>query len=321
VLANLTLDGLEAWLREKYPKGSYASRKAKVNLIRFADDFIITGTSKELLEEEIKPLVEAFLQERGLALSPEKTHITHITDGFDFLGQHIRQYNDILLIKPSQKTIKTFLTNIREVIKGNAQATAGHLIVLLNPKIRGWANYHQHVNSKATFEKIDHAIFQTLWQWAKRRHPDKSRQWVKAKYFRTNGSRDWLFFGEQDGKTVQLCLATNTPIKRHRKIKGEANPYDPVWEVYFEERLGLKMADNLRQRRQLIRLWKEQNGLCPVCNQKITKLTGWHNHHIVWRTHGGPDTAQNRLLLHPQCHHQVHSLGLPVVKPRPAKGV
>src|SRR5258706_15551865 len=100
-MANLTLDGLEARLREKYPKASFRSRKAKVNLVRFADDFIITGASKELLETEVRPLVETFLQERGLTLSTEKTRITHITDGFDFLGQNIRQYNDgKILVKP-----------------------------------------------------------------------------------------------------------------------------------------------------------------------------------------------------------------------------
>ena len=103
---------------------------------------------------------------------------------------------------------------------------------------------------------------------------------------------------------------------RHRKIKGEANPYDPQWEIYFEERLGLKMLDTLQGRRQLRRLWIEQDGLCPVCQQKITELTGWHNHHIMWRSHGGTDTIDNRVLLHPTCHRQVHTQGISVVKPR-----
>jgi RNA-directed DNA polymerase len=319
-LANLTLDGLEACLRERYPKAR--RQNAMVNLVRYADDFIITGASKELLENEIRPLVEEFMQERGLELSPEKTHITHITDGFDFLGQNIRKYqNGKLLIKPSQKNIKTFLANLREVIRGNAQVTAGQLIVKLNPKIRGWANYHRHVSSKQTFVKVDHAIFQALWQWAKRRHPKKSRCWVKKKYFGSRGSRNWVFYGEAKGKRVQLRFASGVHIKRHQKIKGEANPYDLEWEIYFEKRIGVKMADNLKGRRQLLRLWKEQNGICPVCRQKITKLTGWHNHHIVWRAYGGSDKAENRVLLHPNCHNQVHSLGLSVVKPRPDKGV
>jgi RNA-directed DNA polymerase len=84
-----------------------------------------------------------------------------------------------VLCKPSRKNIKTFLTNIREVIKDNAQATTGHLIAMLNPKIRGWANYHQHASSKKIFVKIDHAIFVALWQWAKRRHPNKGNRWIK----------------------------------------------------------------------------------------------------------------------------------------------
>ena len=119
---------------------------------------------------------------------------------------------------------------------------------------------------------------------------------------------------------VRLLDAAGTPIKRHVKIKGEANPYDPKWEIYFEERLGVKMIENLPGRRQLLHLWQEQKGICPMCNQKITKLTGWHNHHIVWRTNGGTDEAKNRVLLHPNCHSQVHSQGLEVVKPRPDKG-
>jgi RNA-directed DNA polymerase len=326
VIANLALDGLEAKLREKYPKASNASRKAKVNLVRFADDFIITGSSKELLEKEIKPLVEQFMKERGLELSQEKTHITHITNGFDFLGQNIRKYQDgKVLVKPSKKNVKTFLAKIRKLIRENAQATAGNLIVQLNPKIRGWANYHRHVSSKQTFVKVDDAIFRALWQWAKRRHPKKPGRWVKDKYFHSIGQRNWVFCGEveeQDGTTrnVQLFSTHTVPIERHTKIKGDANPYDPAWEMYFEERLGVKMVHNLKGKRQLIYLWKEQNGLCPICHQKITKLTGWNNHHIVRRVDGGADRRENRVLLHPNCHRQVHSQGLSVVKPRPVKG-
>ena len=326
VIANLALDGLEAKLREKYPKASNASRKAKANLVRFADDFIITGSSKEVLEKEIQPLVEQFMKERGLELSQEKTHITHITTGFDFLGQNIRKYQDgKVLVKPSKKNVKTFLAKTRKLIKENAQATAGNLIVQLNPKIRGWANYHRHVSSKQTFVKVDDAIFRALWQWAKRRHPKKPGRWVKDKYFHTIGQRNWVFCGEveeQDGTTrnVQLFYAHTVPIERHPKIKGDANPYDPTWEMYFEERLGVKMVQNLKGKRQLISLWKEQNGLCPICHQKITKLTGWNNHHIERRVDGGADRRENRVLLHPNCHRQVHSQGLSVVKPRPVKG-
>ena len=329
VLANLTLDGLERRLMEIYPKTNKKRRVAKVNFIRFADDFIITGKSKEVLEQEVKPLVEDFMKERGLTLSPEKTIITHIEEGFDFLGQNIRKYQHgkqhKLLMTPSKKNVQAFLEKIRATIKTNQSASAGALIVQLNPIIRGWANYHRHVVSSATFKSVDGAIYQCLWQWAQRRHRNKYAQWIKRKYFHSSGRKNWVFSGEIEGKegetkSVRLFYAALLPIERHTKIKGDANPYDPKFESYFEERLGVKMAHDLQGRQKLLHLWKQQRGICPVCQQKITKITGWHNHHIIWRSLGGSDHMDNRVLLHPNCHRQVHSQRLKVVKPCPAKG-
>jgi len=320
VLANLTLDGLERELRALYPARSWSAMKAQVNLVRFADDFIVTGKTKELLETVVKPLIERFLRERGLELSQEKTSITHIEDGFDFLGQNVRKYNGTLLIKPSKKNVKTFLEKVRKVVKANPTLPAGKLVLALNPIIRGWAQYHRHVASKATFSFVDHAIYQVLWRWAKRRHPKKSRKWIAKKYFRTIGADNWMFHGEATGQDRVLLKAARVRIRRHVKVKSEANPYDPKWEPYFERRLELKIDATLKGRRQLLRLWKEQNGICPVCEQRITELTGWHNHHIVWRVMGGSDRDENRVLLHPNCHRQVHSRGLYVEKPRPARG-
>jgi RNA-directed DNA polymerase len=321
VIANLALDGLERLLRGQYPPNTRRAKRAKVNVVKYADDFIITGSSYELLEQEVKPLVAQFLHDRGLELAPQKTRITHIEDGFDFLGQHVRKYAGKLLIKPARKNVKTFLGKIRQIVKANAQATAGNLIAQLNPVIRGWANYHRHVVSKATFFDTDTAIFKILWAWATRRHPKKAGRWIAEKYFRTRNGRQWTFVGTRVGAKGQpheltLGRAGDVPIQRHVKIKGAANPYDPQWEVYFEERLGVKMTQALKGRRQLLYLWKQQAGLCPVCHQQITRLTGWHNHHIVWRTHGGSDTAANRVLLHPNCHRQVHSRELDVPPPR-----
>lgn len=326
VLANLTLDGLETKLRAKYPKDSRANRTAKVNLVRFADDFIISGSTKELLENEIKPLVAEFMAARGLQLAQDKSHISHIETGFDFLGHNLRKYQGKLIIKPAKKNVKACLTKVRKFIKANKQARAGYLLLHLNPIIRGWANYHRHQASKQTFAKVDHAIHLNLWQWARRRHPNKSRLWIKKKYFRSIENRQWVFCGQITDKNgvsrqIHLVKAQQVPIKRHTKIIGQANPYDPAWELYFEQRLGLTMEHNLKGRRQLLYLWQQQNGICPICQQKITQLTGWHNHHIIWRVKGGCDKAENRLLLHPDCHRQVHSQRLEVVKPRPSSGV
>ncbi|HLF27737.1 MAG TPA: group II intron reverse transcriptase/maturase [Anaerolineae bacterium] len=326
VLANMTLDGLEQKLKEKFHRKNGRSPCPKVHLVRYADDFIVTGKTKEMLEYEVLPVVKEFLAERGLELSAEKTCITHVEDGFDFLGQNIRKYDGKLLIKPSKKNQQAFLKKVRTIIKASKSATAGQLITQLNPVIQGWANYHQHVASKRTLSNMDSAIFEALWRWAKRRHPNKNAGWVRKKYFGTHGGRNWAFTGvveEPNGKPriVRLISAAKTPIRRHVKVKAEANPYDPTWEVYFEHRLGVQMASNLRGRRKLLNLWKSQNGICPVCGQKITKLTGWHRHHIVWKSKGGGDEADNQVLLHPNCHSRVHSQKMTVVKPRPARGV
>ncbi len=325
VLANLALDGMEQLLKAAYPRRRNKT-DGLVNLIRYADDFIITGRTKELLEQKIRPLVEAYLNERGLELSQEKTRITNIADGFDFLGQNVRKYDGKLLIKPSRKNIKAFLEKVREIIKTNQQASAANLILQLNPVIRGWALYHRHVVSKVIFSKVDHAIFGSLWRWARRRHPHKSLRWVKEKYFGHFGNRNWVFHGATTGPEsrshiVRLFYASDVPIKRHIKVKGEANPYDPQWEAYFERRMDVRMVAELVGQRRLLSLWQEQGGRCPVCRQRITRATGWHSHHLQWRVNGGSDGLENRVLLHPDCHRQVHHRKLKVVKPRAAKRV
>jgi RNA-directed DNA polymerase len=325
-LANCALDGLERLLREKFPAGkrlkSLGGGKPCVNLVRYADDFVITSKSKELLEGEIKPLVEQFLQERGLELSPTKTVITHVEHGFDFLGQNVRRYpNGKLLIKPSKKNVGTFLNGIRRIIKDAHGVSAADLTDQLNPKIRGWTNYHRHVVSKHTFGHVDRHIFSSLWQWARRRHPNKSPRWFKPKYFDRRGNRDWSFFGEtcdDEGRPNKVWLyhAKSTPIKRHVKVKGEANPYDPTYETYFEEREGAHMLETFRGTRTLRYLWHEQRGLCTQCNTKITRITGWRLHYCVPRVMGGTTGATNCVLLHPECHDRVHRQCLPVSKPR-----
>ena len=326
VIANMALDGLEQLLARHFPKRRKAGIQAKVNLVRYADDFIVTGVSQELLEQEVKPLVEQFLRERGLELSPEKTIITHIDQGFDFLGQTVRRYQEgkqmKFFITPSKKNVKAFLSKLRQRIKESRSETAAELISDLNPQIRGWAMYHRHVVSKQVFHDVDHALFQTLWAWARRRHRNKPRRWIKAKYFCQVGLNHWVFTGmlkEEDGqmRAIRLFAASSIRIQRHTKIRAQANPHDPAWESYFEKRLDLHMFATLAGKRWLQHLWKEQAGLCPVCQQKITKITGWHSHHILWRSKGGSDGAENRVLVHPTCHQQIHSQDIFVGKPRP----
>ncbi len=323
VIANMALDGLSQQLLERFPK-SKRGDSPKVNLARYADDFVVTGVTKDLLEQEVKPFIEVFMEERGLSLSQEKTIITHIKDGFDFLGQHVRKYKSgVVRTTPSKKNVKAFLKKVRGMIETHKNSSAGHVIVKLNPVIRGWATYHRFGASSKTFNSVDSAIFKKLWQWAKRRHPHKNATWVRKKYFTTQGTRNWVFTGEvkdEEGNTkrVHLRRASEVKIQWHTLIQGGANPFDPAWETYFEKRLDVKTERNLTGKRQLLALWKEQNGACPMCHQKITKITGWHSHHLIWRSKGGTSRAENRMLLHPNCHMQLHSQGLHVEKPCPS---
>jgi len=220
--------------------------------VRYADDFVITASNRELLESKVRPLVEEFLLQRGLELSKEKTRITHLSEGFDFLGQNVRSFRSKTIIRPSGKNIKRFLDRLRTLIKANAQATTANLIRLLNPKVRGWANYHRHVCSKDTFEHVDKQLFDCLWRWARRRHlrDGKGAKWVAQRYFTSKDNQRWAFYGDEAApsgqpKRLWLYQAASTPIKRHYKIKGDANPYSPVWQEYFHRRRKGGLEDTL----------------------------------------------------------------------------
>lgn len=234
ILANLALDGLEERLQTELGSQYRYRRILKMNFVRYADDFVISCTSKEALEEEVKPLLRKFLAERGLKLSEEKTKITRIDEGFDFLGFNIRDYRLKLLIKPSKESVIRFLREVKAIFDSNKTAKQSQLILLLNLKIRGWCNYYRHVVSKETFSYIGSRVWQMCWQWSVRRHPNKNRWWIKDKYFKTVGNRNWRF---ADLETEDfLIIPESIPIVRHVKIQKNAEVYNPLWDKYFELR-------------------------------------------------------------------------------------
>jgi RNA-directed DNA polymerase len=239
-LANMTLDGLESAVRKA------ASKNSKVNVIRYADDFIVTADAKEVLQQQVIPAIRSFLKERGLNLSGKKTKITRIEDGFNFLGQHLRKYGDKLLITPSKNSVRSMINKVRWIMKAGLGSKTSEMIRKLNSAIRGWANYHRHVCSKATFSHIDNCIHMNLWRWAARRHKAKGRRWIWRRYFRTVGTRSWVFFASEKAENgrsriIDLLFANMTRITRHVKIRAEANPYDREWQHYFAVRLAGKV--------------------------------------------------------------------------------
>jgi len=321
-LANVTLNGLErgldAHLRAKFSVAK--AKKLKINLVRYADDFVITGVSKEILANEVRPWVEAFLVVRGLQLSEEKTRITHIDQGFDFLGWNFRKYSGKFLIKPSKKNAQAFYRKVAETISGNKTVKQESLIRLLNPMLRGWAQYHCPVSAKRAYSRMEHLVFQRLWRWSRRRHPQKNTGWVRKKYFHSVGDRQWVFavpVVRTDGSNglLDLYQISGMVIKWHTKIKGEFNPFDPRWEQYGEKLRQGRMWESMRYRKQWAGLYMSQGGRCAHCGTALTDETGWHDHHLEYRMHGGTDALANRVLLHPHCHQQVHAGRIAVTKP------
>ncbi|MCU0835994.1 MAG: HNH endonuclease [Chromatiaceae bacterium] len=151
---------------------------------------------------------------------------------------------------------------------------------------------------------MDHSIFRALWNWAKRRHPNKGQRWIRERYFRQGGTRSWVF---ACGDAVLMRLS-DLRIQRHVKIAANANPHEPEWETYFEDRLKVSMSATQMGKRKLQWLWNRQEGHCPQCGQAISKATGWHVHHVVPKALGGSDKPHNLSLLHPNCHRQLHCL-------------
>jgi RNA-directed DNA polymerase len=234
VLANLTLDGLEAAIR-----AAIDPKHDKVNFIRYADDFDVTAASKEILEQKVIPAIVTFLHPRGLTLSEEKTLITHITQGFNFLGQNVRKYGQKLLIKPTRQSVRSVLEKARLRIKQGHGKKAELLIRKLNPLLRGWSNYHRHVVSKRVFARVDYYVHQMLWRWARREHSKQSAAWIRKRYFSADPKGAFsLRVKDRQGQIQELKVyrAASTKIEHHIKVRGTANPYDPQDTEYFEKR-------------------------------------------------------------------------------------
>jgi RNA-directed DNA polymerase len=267
ILANQTLNGMESMLRKTFQiqkrtrEGGYYN--PKVNLIRYADDFIVTAADRETAEKA-KEAVKEFIAARGLRLSEEKTLITEIHEGFDLLGWNFRKYKEKLLIKPSKKSERKVVKNLRETIRKYQGASQDVLISKLNPQITGWSTYHQGAIAKNAFSKIDSVMFRMLWKWAVKRHPNKGKKWVKNRYWKTEKNRRWVFRGEQK----RLKQMADLKIVRHVPLKLDMNPY--IDSSYFENRKKKLEANKLTGGTKQV--WNRQHGKCPQCKEIMDKI-------------------------------------------------
>ena len=302
ILGNRVLDGLEAVVRGE---GRF-NRNHKINFIRYADDFIVTASSKEVLVEVIWPKIDAFLKQRGVALSEEKTKITHISEGFDFLGQNIRKPptqtgRGKLRITPGKQSLKQIKAKVSEICKSSKGLSQEQLIDKLNPVLRGWANYHRHSICAQSFAQLDSHVWDRVFRWGRRRHPNKTGQWIANRYFIHTKRQRWIFADRANGKRL-IRVASAIKYKRHIKVKAEANPFDEAWDDYFTERNQRQMSEKLFG--QHAKALKRTNGVCMVCKQTIQSEEEYDLHHV--NGNHRDNRIENLALLHSNCHRQIH---------------
>ena len=329
LLANVALTTLDNFCLKQY--GTDTPSRQTNPIVRYADDFAIVCKSKRIAVEIKTGIAEHLKEKVELTLSEEKTSITHITKGFNFLGFNIRKYLDknaknkpkrdrewsdyILLIKPQKEKVIEFLRNCKEVLDNNKTAKQENIIHFLNPKLRGWAMYYRFAVSQKVFDKIDFEIWWKLYRWANRRHPNKGKSWVVRKYFSKVGNLKDAF---RDRETkAYIHRISLTPIKRFVIVNKKYRVYDntPETQEYWKKR-EFTNAFNQIHSVKVARLYKRQKGICPYCNgimaneqAKIAKAVDAesHIHHIFPRSMGGTDSHSNLRLLHIECHRELHS--------------
>lgn len=299
ILANMALDGMQKALYDRFHTNRLGNEDIrfknahKVNFVRYADDFIVTAATKEIAEEA-KSIIRNFLQERGLELSEEKTVITHIDNGFDMLGWTFRKFKGKLIVKPSKKSIKSFVGNLSDTILTKGKAWKQEVLIeKLNQQIRGWTNYHQSVCASEAFAHIDYILYELLWSWAKRRHPHKGRWWVSTRYWHRKGNRNWVFSTEDK----ELLRVDHIPIVRHIKIRLDANPYFDV--EYFTER---KFKQGMRRLSgRFKKIWQNQNGCCYHCGMPMEISEDREIFFKIPKSMGGKDEVSNMAYVHSSC--------------------
>ena len=232
-LANMALDGLEKAVK------AASTRRHKVNFIRYADDFIVTASSKEHLEKVLLPTIKSFLSEKGLTISDEKTRIVNITQGFDFLGQNVRKYRNKLIIKPMKDSIRSFKDKVKSIIRQGRGWNAESLIRKLNPVIRGWANYHRYIQASRAFSDVHTIINHALFKWVRRSNSSKTPKWIRKRYFGLSAKgRFSCMVKTKNGKLklLELLMPCDVPLVRYIKVRGSSNPFDPKDSDYFNMR-------------------------------------------------------------------------------------
>lgn len=318
-ISNMVLDGLSDKIQKAV--APYTNKKGRVlpntkcTMIRYADDFIVTCADKELIVNVIQPAIREFLGCRGLELSEKKTVITHIEDGFDFLGWNCQLYINKLLIKPSKKSIDRIKERIKTLFDKHSKSSAYTLIHQLNPVIHGWANYHRTAVSKVCFNKIGHYLWTKVWKWIRAKHTRRGRRELVKMYFSRIGGRNWAFSGSKGENKLTLFDIANVPIVRHTLCR-DYNCYLPEHRDYFNKRRKDGTIANGLWDKRSTQLLKREGYQCPLCEMPVLYGQELETHHKLARKLGGGENRGNLVILHKECHKQCTYCSDPVLQAR-----
>jgi RNA-directed DNA polymerase len=235
-------------------------------VIRYADD-LVALCHNQRQAEQVKARLAGWLAPRGLVFNDDKTKIVHLSAGFDFLGFSVRRYGDTLLIKPSVAAIQRIRERLRTEMRALRGANAAAVLVALTPIIRGWAAYYRGVVATKTFKSLDSHLWTLTYRWASRRHPNKPKRWVAARYFgKFNKFRNdhWVFGDAASG--AYLVKFSWTDIVRHIPVTGRASPDDPALAEYWATRRR-RIKPPLDS--YTLRLLTKQGGRCPLCGDEL----------------------------------------------------
>lgn len=299
MLANVALTCLDEEIIKRYPSRGVST------MVRYADDFIIVAETEQQAKV-IRKQVKVFLKQTiGVELSENKTFITHISKGFDFLGFNFKKYKDKLLIKPSKENIKGVRRKIANVIKNLSGAPIEKVITNLNPIIAGWGNYYRFCVATPTFSTIDSYTWNKMWKWTAKKHPTRG-----GKYRRDLYLNSWQFYDRDTHQT--LSYMRKIPTNRFVKVKRDKRVYDAETKLYWENREYKNAKNSIHGSKTLTLLFKAQIGRCAYCNQPITdsdvKGRAIHKHHLKPKSEGGNWKLNNLRILHSDCHTSLHSI-------------
>lgn len=331
LLANIALHGLEQNIEAFIYKTAKNPSAAKIEnsqctVVRYADDFVILHPDLNRLQEIISE-TERYLAYLGLKISKEKSNIRHslnefngIKPGITFLGVYIRQKEAgqgqtawvgnqhskkplgfVLEKIPDKENVTQHLDKLRDVIKAYETKSQKVLLQKLNPICRGWANYYRYTDNLRAFQKVDMVMIFRLLKWGYNKHSNKTKGWVKEKYFHAFNGSNWNFavLGENNQPTLKCYMHSKTGRFRYVKVKGEKSPYDGDTN-YWNNRLKQFMTKT-----QTL-LSTKQNYRCGYCHGPFAEGMVVEIDHILPISRGGRKELSNLRMVHGHCHDRIH---------------